>query len=42
MLLCKLAVEYGNRPLSHDEKEILRQAIDQSKNWEELFSVALA
>ncbi len=41
-LLCKLAVEYGNRPLSHDEKELVNQAIDQSKDWEELFSIALA
>ncbi len=41
-LLCKLAVEYGNRPFSQDEKELLKQAIDQSRDWEELFSVALA
>ena len=41
-LLCKLAVEYGNRPFSHDEKELLKQAIDQSKDWVELFSIALA
>lgn len=41
-LLCKFIVEYGNRPFTRNEKEVLKQAIDQSANWEELFTVALA
>ncbi len=40
-LLCKLAVEYGNRPFSRNEKEMLKEAIDQSSNWEELLAVAI-
>lgn len=38
--LCKLAVEYGNRPFSREEKEALKQMIDKSRNLEELLSVA--
>ncbi len=41
-LLCKLAVEYGKRPFSRDEKEMLKRAIDCSSNLEELFAVAIA
>ncbi len=37
--LCKLAVEYGNRPFSREEKEALKQMIDKSRNLEELLSV---
>lgn len=40
--LCKLAVEYGNRPFSRNEKEMLKEAIDQSNSWDELLTVALA
>ena len=35
-------VEYGNRPFSKNEKEALKEAIDQSNNWEELLAVAIA
>lgn len=41
-LLCKLAVEYGNRPFSRNEKEMLKEAIDQSNSWDELLTVTLA
>lgn len=41
-LLCKLAVERSNRPFTKMEKELLKQAIDNAKNWEELFSIAIA
>lgn len=39
-LLCKWAVENSNRPLTDVEKEIIKQAIDQSETVEELLSVA--
>ena len=41
-IMCKLAVEYGNRPFSKSEKEALKEAIDQSNNWDELLAVAIA
>lgn len=41
-LLCKLAIEKSNRPFTAMEKELLKQAIDNSKNWEELLSIAIA
>ena len=37
-----MAIEYGNRPFSKSEKEALKEAIDQSNNWEELLAVAIA
>ena len=39
--LCKLAVEYGNRPFSKREKEALKEAINQTNNWDELLAVAI-
>ena len=41
-LLCKLAVERSNRPLTKTEKEMLKQAIDAARNWDELLAVAIA
>ena len=41
-LLCKLAVERSNRPFTEMEKELLKQAIDNAKNWEEFISIAIA
>ena len=41
-LLCKLAIENSNRPFTDAEKELLKQAIDQARNWEDLFAVALS
>lgn len=40
--LCKWAVENSNRPLTDTEKELLKQAIDQAKNINELLVVAIA
>ncbi len=37
--ICKQAIEYGNKPLTDIQKELLKQAIDQSKNWNELAMV---
>lgn len=39
--LCKFAVEYGRRPLSHIEKETVKFAIDYSSNVMELSMIAL-
>ena len=41
-LLCKLVIEHGNRDFTEAEKEILKQAVDQSKNLNELMTVAIA
>jgi len=35
--VCKFLVENGNRNLSDIEKALLKQAIEQSRNWQELF-----
>ena len=40
--LCKLVVEYGNRPFNREEKELLKQAIEQSSSLGELLLVAIA
>ena len=40
-LICKWLVENSFRPLTDLEKEMLRQAINSSKNWEELLTVAV-
>ena len=40
-LLCKWLIENSSRPLTNLEKEALKQAVDSSKNWEELITVAL-
>ena len=39
-LLCKLAIENSNHPFTNLEKELLKQAVDESKNWNELLAVA--
>lgn len=41
-LLCKWAIENSNRPLTNTEKELLKQAVDQAENIEELLGVAIA
>ena len=38
----KWLVDNGNRPLTHEEKEMIKQAIDKSKNIQELAAVAVA
>ena len=40
--LCKLAIERSNRPFTEAEKELLKQAIDNARNWDELLAVAIA
>ena len=39
--ICKWLIENASRPLTELEKEALKQAVDSSKNWEELIMVAL-
>ena len=39
--LCKWIIENSLRPLTDLAKEALKQAIDSSKNWEQLIIVAL-
>ena len=40
--ICKLLIENGNCDFTEVEKELLKQAVDQSRNLTELFAVALA
>ena len=40
--ICKWIVENCNRPLNRQEKEIIKQAIDNAKTVEELAEVAIA
>ena len=40
--LCKIAIEGNNRILTRTEKELLKKAIDESKNIEELLTIAIA
>ncbi len=40
--ICKLAVQNSKRPFTDAEKELLKLAIDHSKNLEELLAVALS
>lgn len=39
--LCKWALENRNKQLSKEQKELLKQAIDQSKTVEELLLTAI-
>ena len=39
--LCIFLVENGNQNLSDIEKALLKQAIDQSHNWQELFATMM-
>ena len=39
--ICKQLVEHGDKPLTDTEKELIKQAIDKSKNLNELLAVAL-
>lgn len=40
--MCKWAVEHGNRPFTHIEKEAIKQSIDESKNIQQLLEVAFS
>lgn len=39
--MCKFAVEYGNKPLTREQKEFLKQAIDSAQSWEQLAAAAI-
>lgn len=39
--LCKWILDNSNKPLSKEQKELLKQAIDQSKTVEELLLTAI-
>ena len=39
--LCKFLIDNGNHSITDTEKEMLKQAVDQSRNWQELFTVAI-
>ena len=39
---CKFVIEHGQRDFQEDEKELLKAAVDQSRNFQELFAVAIA
>lgn len=39
--ICKILVENGQKSLTTAEKELIKQAVDASKNWNELITTAL-
>ena len=39
--LCKWVLENSNKPLSEEQKELLKHAIDSSKTIDELFTTAI-
>jgi hypothetical protein len=39
---CKFVIEHGNKEFTDTEKEMLKAAVDQSRNLSELFAVAMA
>ncbi len=39
--LSKILIENRNRNLTDAEKELLKQAIDESRNWQELMAVLI-
>jgi hypothetical protein len=39
---CKYVIEHGKREFTENEKEILKAAVPQSRNLQELFAVAIA
>lgn len=39
-LICKWIIENSSRPFTEMEKETLKQAVDSSRNWEELITLA--
>ncbi len=41
-LLCKLAIENSKRPFTKAEKEMLKQAVDSAKSWDDLIAIALS
>lgn len=41
-VICKFFVDNGKRNFTDAERELIKQAIDQSRNWQELLAVAIA
>lgn len=41
-LLCKCAIENGQRQLTPAEKELLKKGIDDAKSFQDFLAVALA
>lgn len=39
--LCKFALEYSDKPLSEEQKDLIKQAIDKSETVEELLFTAI-
>lgn len=39
--LCKFALEYSDKPLSEEQKELIKQAIDEARTVEELLFTAI-
>lgn len=39
---CKGTVEHGDNPLTREEKELLKKAIDESKTFGDLLAVVMA
>ena len=39
--LTKFLIEHRNHRLTDEEKELLKQAVDQSRNWQELLAVLM-
>ena len=39
-MFCKLAIEKSKHSFTDIEKELLKLAVDKSKNWDELIAVA--
>ena len=40
-LISKWIIENSSRPFTASEREALKQAVDDSRNWEELIAVAI-
>ena len=40
--LCKFAIENGKRPFTREQKEILKQAIENAESLEELLLIAFS
>lgn len=38
---CKFLIDYGKHDFTELEKELLKQAVDRSHNWNELLAVAM-
>ena len=41
-VLSKFVIEHRNQRLTNVEKELMKQVVDQSRNWQELLTVMMA